>query len=106
GLLYALSRGAEDGWTSPVVLVSGVGGVVCFVLLVIVETHIAAPLLDLSLYRVRLFTTANLTAFGFFSAQFGLVFLLPLFLQELRGMSALDSGLTTLPQPIGSVTMV
>jgi EmrB/QacA subfamily drug resistance transporter len=106
GVLYALSRGAEDGWTSVPVLATGIGGLVCFALLVIVETRIAAPLLDLSLYRVRLFTTANLTAFGFFSAQFGLVFLLPLFLQELRGMSALESGLTTLPQPIGQVTMV
>jgi EmrB/QacA subfamily drug resistance transporter len=106
GVLYALSRGAEDGWTSPIVLVTGIGGVICFTLLVIVEQRIAAPLLDLSLYRIRLFSMANLTAFGFFSGQFGLVFLLPLFLQELRGMSALDSGLTTLPQPIGQVLMV
>jgi len=47
------------------VLITGIGGVVCFVLLVIVETRIAAPLLDLSLYKVRLFTTSNLVAFGF-----------------------------------------
>jgi predicted MFS family arabinose efflux permease len=106
GVLYALSRGADDGWTSPLVLVTGLGGLTCFVLLVVVEQRIAAPLLDLSLYRVRLFSMANLTAFGFFSAQFGLVFLLPLFLQEIRGLSALESGLTTLPQPIGQVTMV
>lgn len=106
GVLFALSRGAEDGWTSPLVIATGVGGAVCFVCLVLVERRLAAPLLDLGLYKLRLFRTANLTAFGFFSAQFGLVFLLPLFLQELRGMSALDSGLTTLPQPIGQVTMV
>ena len=106
GILYALSRGAEDGWTTPAVLITGIGGIVCFVLLVIVEQRIAAPLLDLTLYKLRLFTTANLTAFGFFASQFGLVFLLPLFLQEVRGLSALQSGLTTLPQPIGQVLMV
>ena len=106
GILLALSRGVEDGWTSPLVLVCGLGGLACFSLLVIVEQRLAAPLLDLGLYRLRLFRTANLTAFTFFSSQFGLVFLLPLFLQELRGLGALESGLTTLPQPIGQILMI
>ncbi|MBV9547299.1 MAG: DHA2 family efflux MFS transporter permease subunit [Chloroflexi bacterium] len=106
GMLLALSRGVEDGWASPLVLVGGVGGVVCFTLLVIVERRLAAPLLDLGLYGVRLFRTANLVAFTFFTSQFGLVFLLPLYLQQLRGLSALNSGLTTLPQPIGQILMI
>src|SRR5262249_32284312 len=106
GVLLALSRGVEDGWTAPLVLVSGVGGLVAFGLLVVVERRSKSPLLDLSLYGLRLFRTANLTAFGFFSSQFGLVFLLPLFLQQLRGLPALESGLTTLPQPIGQILMV
>jgi EmrB/QacA subfamily drug resistance transporter len=106
GVLYALSRGAEDGWTSPIVLVAGVGGIVCFALLVRVETRLKAPMLDLKLYTSRLFRTANLTGFFFFCTQFGMLFVLPLFLQQLRGLSAFESGLTTFPQPVGQIFMV
>jgi EmrB/QacA subfamily drug resistance transporter len=105
-ILYALSEGAQFGWTTPIVLGSAAVGVVCFSLLVVVERKIKFPLLDLSLYASRLFRTSNLIAIGFFAAQFGLVFLLPLFLQETRGLSALESGLTTFPQAIAQILMV
>jgi EmrB/QacA subfamily drug resistance transporter len=106
GVLFALSRGPDDGWTSPLVLGTGVGGLVCFVLLVIVETRARAPMLDLTLYASKLFRAANLTGFMFFCAQFGMLFVLPLFLQQLRGLSAFESGLTTFPQPVGQILMV
>jgi EmrB/QacA subfamily drug resistance transporter len=105
-LLLALSEGAQYGWTNPVVDVAAAGGAMCFALLVVVERRIAWPLLDLSLYARPMFRTANLVAFGFFASQFGLVFLLPLFLQETRGLTALQSGLTTFPQPIAQILMV
>ncbi|MBV9354690.1 MAG: DHA2 family efflux MFS transporter permease subunit, partial [Chloroflexi bacterium] len=105
-ILFTLSRGADDGWTSPAVVVAAVVGVVCFVLLVYVETHIPSPMLELSLYANRLFRNANAVGFMFFSSNFGLVFLLPLYLQEIRGLSALQSGLTTVAQPIAQVAMV
>jgi len=50
GILFALSRGPEDGWTAPITLVTGLGGIVCFVLLVIVETRNPTPMLDLKLF--------------------------------------------------------
>jgi EmrB/QacA subfamily drug resistance transporter len=105
-ILYALSEGAQVGWSSPIVIGAGVGGIVCFGLLIVVEQRVAFPLLDLRLYALPMFRTPNLIAFGFFAAQFGLVFLLPIFLQETRGLSALDSGLTTFPQPIAQILMV
>jgi EmrB/QacA subfamily drug resistance transporter len=106
GVLFALSRGPDDGWTSPLVLFTGLGGIACFVLLVIFETRIRAPMLDLTLYCSKLFRTANLTGFMFMCAQFGMLFILPLFLQQLRGLSAFESGLTTFPQPVGQLIMV
>jgi EmrB/QacA subfamily drug resistance transporter len=106
GVLFALSRGPEDGWTSAIVLASGLGGIVCFVLLVIAETRNSAPMLDLRLYCSKLFRTANLTGAMFMSTQFGMLFILPLFLQQLRGLSAFESGLTTFPQPVGQIIMV
>jgi EmrB/QacA subfamily drug resistance transporter len=106
GVLFALSQGPEYGWTSPLVLVTGLGGVVCFLLLVVVETRLFAPMLDLNLYRSKLFRTANLVGFMFMGTQFGMLFVLPLFLQQVRGLSAFESGLTTFPQPVGQIMMV
>ncbi|HLG73384.1 MAG TPA: MDR family MFS transporter [Chloroflexota bacterium] len=106
GVLYALSRGVDDGWTSPRVLISGLGGLLSLVLLIAVELRLPTPMLDLRLYDLRMFRVSSLVAFMSFSSQFGMLFLLPLFLQVPRGLSALDSGLTTLPQPVGQVLMI
>ncbi len=106
GILYALSKGPEDGWTSMGVLVTGIGGLICFVLLILVETRILDPMLDLALYKARMFRVGSVVAFMFFATQFGLLFLLPLYLQGMRGLSAFESGLTTFPQPIGQILMI
>jgi EmrB/QacA subfamily drug resistance transporter len=106
GILFALSRGPEDGWASPLVLFTGLGGILCIILLIRVETRIRAPMLDLKLYTSRLFTFANATGAMFMCTQFGMLFVLPLFLQQLRGLSAFESGLTTFPQPVGQIIMV
>ncbi|HEX6513779.1 MAG TPA: DHA2 family efflux MFS transporter permease subunit [Chloroflexota bacterium] len=106
GILYALSRGVDDGWTSSRVLLLGVGGLISFALLFVVELRLTSPMLDLRLYSVHLFRVTNGVAFMSFSSQFGMLFLLPLFLQEPRGLSALESGLTTFPQPIGQLLTI
>ena len=59
------------------------------------------PMLALRLYRERMFRNANLVLALTYGSFAGVLFLLPIFLQELRGLSALQSGLTTFPQAIG-----
>jgi DHA2 family multidrug resistance protein len=55
------------------------------------------PLLNLSLFRDRTFLTANVVGYVAVIALFGAEFLLPVYLQSLRGRSALQSGLILLP---------
>ena len=55
----------------------------------------------LRLYRERMFRNANFVLALTYGSFAGVLFLLPIFLQELRGLSALQSGLTTFPQAIG-----
>ncbi|MGI9051457.1 MAG: MFS transporter [Ilumatobacteraceae bacterium] len=82
-------------------LVLGLGGVASFAALVWVETHVSHPMLTLRLLRDRLFRTTNLVmAFGMMSF-IGLTFVVPLYLQSLLGLSALEAGLTTFPQAVG-----
>lgn len=100
-IVYALSEGPRAGWTSFQVVSMGIVGVVAFTALVRFELRLERPMLDLRLLRDPMFRNANLVS-AFSTASFlGLIFLLPLYLQSLRGFDALDSGLTTFPQALG-----
>ena len=105
-VLYALSEGPTYGWTSPRVLATGIVGILLLILLVKIELGRRNPLLHLRLFRDRMFRYGILSMFTAFSVLFGVLFLLPLFLQQLRGLSAFAAGLTTFPQAIGMVLMV
>ena len=59
------------------------------------------PMLALRLFSDRMFRNANLSSTSATSGMTGPLFLLPLFLQEQRGLSAFQSGLTTFPQALG-----
>jgi EmrB/QacA subfamily drug resistance transporter len=104
-VLYALSEGPAYGWTSPLVLVSGVAGIVLFAVLVAIELGRPDPMLHLRLFGDRMFRNGSLSMFTAFGVLFGVLFLLPLFLQQLRGLSAFDAGLTTFPQALGMIVM-
>lgn len=99
--LLALSEGPRRGWISTEVVGSGIVGFVAFSALVVVERRIASPMLELRLFSDRMFRSANVASVFATASFLGLIFLLPLFLQNLRGLSALQSGLTTFPQAIG-----
>jgi EmrB/QacA subfamily drug resistance transporter len=105
-VLYAVSEGPTYGWTSPRVLISGGAGIVLLALLVAIELRRRDPLLHLRLFKDRMFRNGSLAMFTAFGVLFGVLFLLPLFLQQLRGLSAFDAGLTTFPQAIGMMLMV
>jgi EmrB/QacA subfamily drug resistance transporter len=105
-VLYALSQAPAHGWTSTAVVVSGLLGIVLCGLLVILEIWRPDPMLRLSLFRDRMFRSANLSMFMVYAMLLGVLFLLPLFLQELRGLSPLESGLTTFPQALSMLLMV
>ena len=105
GVLYALSQAPTHGWTSGPVLLTGLGGLLLFAVLVKIETTVAEPMLALRLYKDRIFRNANLVnslAYGSFVA---FLFLFPQMLQGIYGISALRSGLTSLPQPVGVILM-
>jgi hypothetical protein len=104
-ILFALSEGPTDGWGSPIVLGSMVFGIVAIVVLVVVESHVKEPMLDLKLLADRSFRTPNIVSFAATGALIGVLFLLPQFLQGPYGLSPLESGLTTFPQAFGVIIM-
>lgn len=102
--MYALTEGPTYGWSSSTVLTTLLAGLVLLAVFVVVELRVKEPMLDLRLLGERLFLTCNLVTL-FSSAGFlGLLFAVPLFLQEAQGASPLLSGLTTFPEALGVVT--
>jgi EmrB/QacA subfamily drug resistance transporter len=100
-VLYALSQAPVRGWASPVIIGAGAAGLAALAALVLVELRSAAPMLNLRLLRNRIFRTTILVSLCSMSAYSGYLFLMPEFLQQARGASALSSGLTTFPGAIG-----
>ena len=106
-LLFAASNAEVRGWASPVVLGAFLGGVSALVAFAFVELRVARyPLLKLELLRDRTFLIATLVGYVSVLALFGAEFLLPLYLQTLRGVSALQAGLILLPLALTSMVVL
>ena len=99
--LYTLSIGPERGWFSPYTLTFAAVGTAAAVVLIVIELRIPEPILTLRLFKDRLFRTINISASLVYAGFFGMIFVLPLYLQSLRGYSAFESGLAQSPQAVG-----
>jgi DHA2 family multidrug resistance protein len=99
-LLLGIDNGPSDGWNSPAVILEIVLGVVALVAFVVVELSIEQPLLQLRLLKSATFSMALGITLIVQIGLFGATFLLPLFLQNLRGLGAMETGLLLIPQAI------
>lgn len=102
-LLLALSLGGASGWGSPPIIALLVGSLVALVAFLWVEGRVANPIISLSLFRNRTFSTANLSGFITFMAFMGMVSFLPLYMQLGLGLSATASGLAMTPVTFGLI---
>jgi EmrB/QacA subfamily drug resistance transporter len=100
-LLYTLTIGPHEGWLSARTLTFAAIGAACLITLVIVELRIDAPILALRLLRDRSFRIVNIASSMTYAGFFGLIFVLPLYLQTLRGYTAFQSGMAQAPQAVG-----
>ncbi len=96
-ILYAATRVSGDGWGAPVVLGGFALGLAALVVFAVREGQRDDPLLDLGLFRNAVFRNANIVGYVATLALFGAEFLMPLYLQSLRGLSAFDTGIALLP---------
>ncbi|HEX4090474.1 MAG TPA: MFS transporter [Trebonia sp.] len=99
-LTYAIIQGPVSGWTAPPILVLFGVAVVSLGVFALVERRRVEPLLDLRFFRSRPFTGAAVIAVLAFTVLGGFLFVITLYLQEVRGDSPLRAGLSLLPATI------
>ncbi|MBV8218405.1 MAG: MFS transporter, partial [Solirubrobacterales bacterium] len=100
GPVLALIRQPEVGWSSPQVWLPGIGGLVLLGLFLEHERRTPAPMLPLDLFKRRNFAVGNVQTFAMYGGLGIVFFLLVLFLQEVAGYTALESGFALLPSTI------
>jgi EmrB/QacA subfamily drug resistance transporter len=105
-LVYGIVQGGDTGsWLRPGVLAPIAGGLVVLALFVWYESRIAHPSLDVRLFRDRRLS-ASVGALGLlFFGMGGVFFFTSFYLQNVRGYTALDAGLLTVPFAVGQLAM-
>ncbi|WP_411112819.1 MFS transporter [Streptomyces sp. 029-5] len=96
-LTYAIIEAPQAGLTSPLILSFAAVAVLSFAGLLLYEPRRAEPLIDLRFFRSAPFSGATVIAISAFAALGGFLFLNTLYLQNVRGLSALHAGLYILP---------
>jgi EmrB/QacA subfamily drug resistance transporter len=96
GISFGLIEQPVLGWEDPTVVVPLAGGVLVFVAFIAYELRAAAPMLPLELFARRNFTVANIQTAAMYGGMAVQGFFLVLFLQQVAGFSALESGSTVL----------
>jgi EmrB/QacA subfamily drug resistance transporter len=99
-LTYALIEANSYGWSSPRILGLFAVAAVGFVAFVLLEMHQRAPMLDLDLFRNGTFAGANSVMLLVGLAMFGVFFYNSLFIQNVLGFSAVQTGASFLPMTV------
>ncbi len=101
-IVYAIVRTDTLGWTSAGVLVPAAMAVALLGLFALYEGRVASdPLIPLAVFRRPLWRSANLVMAVLYAAAFAMWFFVSLYLQDVRGLDALETGLAFLPLTLG-----
>ncbi len=101
GLVLGVSRGGLSGWNDTIVIAGLVAAAVLLPLWVLIERRSAAPMLDLGLFRNRLFAAASAAAFINGLARFALMFLFVFYYQGAQGNTPITAGIKLIPLALG-----
>ncbi len=101
GLVYGVSRGGISGWNDSLVIGALIVAAVLLPLWVAVERRSRAPMLDLGLFKNRLFAAASAASFLNGLARFALMFLFVFYYQGAQGNTPIEAGIKLIPLALG-----
>jgi EmrB/QacA subfamily drug resistance transporter len=91
-LVYGLTQSTNNGWTSGRTIGALVAAAVLIAAFLFIEARSRSPLVPLSFFRKRTPTGANIIGFGLGTMIFGVFFMLSLYMQQVLGYSAMQTG--------------
>ena len=101
----AISRGGAWGWASLPTLAMFALATISLIAFLFIERRVAHPTLDLALFRNRIFSLSIAAAFVYFTAQSGVIFIIPLAAQLALGASPLRAGLMLIPLSVLNIVL-
>ena len=101
GLVYGVSKGGLSGWNEPIVIGSLIVAAVLLPAFVLIESRVRAPMLDLTIFKNRLFAAATGAAFINGLSRFALLFLFVFYFQGVQGDDPITAGIKLSPMAIG-----
>jgi len=101
GLVYGISKGGLSGWNDPLVIWSLVAAAVLLPAFVLIERTARTPMLDLSIFKNRLFAAATAAAFINGLSRFALLFVFVFCFQGAQGDDPITAGIKLTPMAIG-----
>lgn len=104
-LLFALNKGTREGWTSPLIINCFAIFFIGMIIFLAVESIVEKPLVDIHLFKSRAFTLSNIVGFLSFLTMYGALFVLPFFLRNILGYTAIKAGLVMLPMTMSLVLL-
>jgi EmrB/QacA subfamily drug resistance transporter len=103
-LVYGLTHGSQHGWTSPETIAVLTGAAALVIVFVVIELRSKAPLLPMRIFRMRTLTASNVTSLFSGATVFSQFFLLTLYMQQVLGYSALQTGVAYLAFTLAVIT--
>ena len=103
GLLLAFSNAASMSVASPLVWLPAIVGVVCLVLFVVRQKRIEHPLISMRIFRSAHFRASFVAQNCLFASFMGITLIVPLYVQGLLGLSAVEAGIVFVPATILAV---
>ena len=105
GIVFALIEQPHYGWRSPVIAIPLVAGLISLGMFLAYERRTPQPMLKLDLFSRRNFAVGNFETLAMYAGIAIMFFYLTIYLQEVAGYSALESGLATVPVTIVMFTL-
>ena len=97
GLLYGFSSAGAKGWDAPLVYGTIIIGILSLIWFVLRQIKLEEPMLDMRIYKYPMFALSSVISIVVSAAMFSGMILTPLYVQSIRGISPMDSGLLMLP---------
>src|SRR5690625_4727673 len=97
GLLYGFTSAGNNGWGSMITIISLVVGVLALTLFILRQLRLKVPMLEFRVFKNPIFTLSVILPMIAFLGLIGTETLVPLYMQNMRGFSAMESGIAILP---------